>query len=175
MRFDQTTSFAPRRRGKTGSLAAKETALRLKARQRRAPAITDPAHEQALAFKRYACLLIHERTIARMVVETRGGLSPEAGAWLVGTFRRAGVMAHPVTSRTFLIASGLAAARTLAEGAGSRRILARRLKTCLDEAGHGRAGVDAKVAAHLDRALEVLVRVDLPPAGAFAAAGFDLP
>lgn len=175
MRFDQTSNFAPRRRGKSGSSAAKETALRLKARERRAPAIIDPTHEQALAFKRYACLLIHERTIARMVVETRGGLSPEARAWLVGTFRRAGVMAYPVTSRTLLIAAGLGPARTLAESAGKRRILARRLKACLNKAGHAGAVIDAKAATHLDRALDLLVRVDLPPAGAFAAAGFDLP
>jgi hypothetical protein len=96
----------------------------------------------------------------------------------MGLFHGARVMAFAVDRTTVLVATGVPMSRALAEFARSYGILGRKLDARLKrEFGTARPQLSSDEQLRmilLDRALAVVAHVDLPPARAFAAAGFDL-
>lgn len=134
--------------------------------------------EQALAFKRYLCLLLEEGKIAQLQLTLRSDLSGEARARVLGLFRGARVMAFAVDKTTLLVAAGLPMSRALAELARGHGTLGRKLQARLmKDFGPGRPVLsqdEQQRIVSLDRALAAVTRVDLPRPHAFADAGFDL-
>lgn len=145
-------------------------------RRRAAPKPVNPAQQQALALKRYICLLLGLNRVAHMQLTLRDGLPPSAINWMVALLRRAGIEAFPVGGSTVLVAAGPDVARAFAHCAAERGVLGRRLKA--------RLRADAKLSptivagtnetARLNRALIAVVELELPRPRAFADAGLDL-
>lgn len=163
-----------------GSLPrARLTAYRLKARaQRCSERVVTPSLEQALAFKRYLCLLIAENRIAQLQLTLRPDLSDDARACVVATFRAARVMAFAVDKTTLLVAAGLPMTRALAEIARRDGTMGRKLHARLTtDFGAGKTVLsqdEERRMAFVGRALAAVTLVDLPRPRAFADAGFDL-
>lgn len=158
---------------------AKITAHRLKTRTQRCPERhPTPPLEQALAFKRYLCLLLEEGKIAQLQLTLRLDLSDDARASVVALFRGAGVMAFAVDKTTLLVAAGLPMTRALAEFARGCGTMGRKLQARLKkDFGVGRPVLsedEERRLIRLDRALAAVTHVDLPRRHAFADAGFDL-
>ena len=158
---------------------AKITAHRLKTRAQRCPekAPTLPL-EQALAFKRYLCLLLEEGKIAQLQLTLRPDLSDDARASVVALFRGARLMAFAVDKTTLLVAAGLPMTRALAEFARGYGTLGRKLQARLrKDFGAGKPVLSQDQQQRmilLRRAFPAVARVDLPRRHAFADAGFDL-
>jgi hypothetical protein len=158
---------------------AKATAQRLRTRAQRCPERSPPPPlEQALAFKRYLCLLLEEGKVARHQLTLRSDISDDARAGVMGLFHSARVMAFAVDKTTVLVAAGIPMSRAFAEFARGYGILGRRLHARLKkDFGPTRPVLSPDEQQRmilLDRVLAVVTSVDLPPARAFAAAGFDL-
>jgi len=87
-------------------------------------------------------------------------------------------MAFAVDKTTVLVATGVPMSRALAEFARGYGVLGRKLHARLKkEFGPTRPTLSPDEQQRMilmDRALAVVTHVDLPPARAFAAAGFDL-
>jgi hypothetical protein len=96
----------------------------------------------------------------------------------MGLFHGARVMAFAVDKTTVLVATGLPMSRAFAEFARGYGVLGRkfdaRLKKDFGAARPLLSPDEQQRMILLDRALAVVTCVDLPPARAFAAAGFDL-
>ncbi len=137
-----------------------------------------PAREQALALKRYLCLLIEDRKIAQLQLTLRPGLSDEARASVMALFRGARVMAFPIDRMTLLVAAGLPMTRALAGFAHAYGVLGQKLKARLKKDFGTRTPVlsedELQRMIILDRALAAVTCVDLPRPRAFEDAGFDL-
>jgi hypothetical protein len=158
---------------------ARVTAQRLKARAQRCPErLVTPPLEQALAFKRYLCLLIEEGKIAQLQLTLRPDLSDGARASVVALFCGAGVMAFRIDKKTLLVAAGLPMTQALADLAQGYGTLGRKLKARLKkDFGAGKPVLsedEEQRMVLLDRALAAVTRVDLPRPRAFTDAGFDL-
>ena len=157
---------------------ARVTAQRLKARAQRCPQRLTPPLEQALAFKRYLCLLIEEGKIAQLQLTLRPDLSNDARASVVALFCGAGVMAFRIDKTTLLVAAGLPMTQAFADLARGYGTLGRKLKARLKkDFGAGKPVLSESERQRmviLDRALTAVTHVDLPRRHAFADAGFDL-
>jgi hypothetical protein len=163
-----------------GSFArAKPTAQRLKKRAQRCPEKSAPPPlEHARALKRYLCLFLEEGQVARHQLTLRSDLSDDARAGVMGLFHGARVMAFAVDKTTVPVAAGVPMSRALAEFARGYGVLGKKLQARLKkDFGTARPSLSPDEQQRmilLDRALAVVTRVDLPPARAFASAGFDL-
>lgn len=167
-----TRGLKPRSaRGRKGAARPRNNA-----RRRPAPKSVKPAQQQALALKRYICLLLGLNRVAHMQLTLRDGLPPSAIDWLVALLRRAGIQAFPASGATVLVAAGPDVARAFAHCAAERGVLGRKLKA--------RLRADAKLSptvqtgtgqtAFLKRALIAVTELELPRPRAFADAGLDL-
>jgi hypothetical protein len=150
-------------------------------RARRALVAVEPMHEsteQALALKRYICLLIDRRVVVHMQLALRNDTPPAPMRSLVGAFHRVGLVAHAVDSKTLLLAADLGRGLAFTDLAAARGVLSKRLGAHNDAMFGRRASrtrmQDKDAVRRLKSLIGVIAYVDFANPRAFAKAGFDV-